>query len=57
MRVVVRCVQWDEAERWRRVGRPACPAVRTRLRPEAAMRGAGGTHALAWLSALESATR
>lgn len=53
----VRCVQLDEANRCRLFGQPDRPAVCTRLRPEPAMCGSDRAHALAWLGALEAATR
>lgn len=53
----VRCVQLDEVNRCRLFGHPERPAVCARLRPEPAMCGTGRAHALAWLDALEAATR
>jgi Fe-S-cluster containining protein len=53
----VRCVQLDEANRCRLFGQPERPAVCARLRPEPAMCGNDRAHALAWLGALEAATR
>jgi Fe-S-cluster containining protein len=53
----VRCVQLDDANRCRLFGRPERPAVCVRLQPEPAMCGPDRLHALAWLAALESATR
>lgn len=53
----VRCVQLDDANRCRLFGQPDRPAVCVRLRPEPAMCGTDRAHALAWLGALEAATR
>jgi Fe-S-cluster containining protein len=53
----VRCVQLDDANRCRLFGHPDRPAVCVRLRPEPSMCGTGRAHALAWLGALEAATR
>ncbi len=53
----VRCVQLDEANRCRLFGQPDRPAVCARLRPEPSMCGSDRAHALAWLGALEAATR
>ena len=53
----VRCVQLDEANRCRLFGHPDRPAVCASLRPESAMCGSDRAHALAWLGALEAATR
>ena len=53
----VRCVQLDDANRCRLFGHPDRPAVCASLRPEPAMCGSDRGHALAWLDALETATR
>lgn len=53
----VRCVQLDEANRCRLFSHPDRPAVCASLRPEPAMCGSDRAHALAWLGALEAATR
>ncbi|MFK2902456.1 YkgJ family cysteine cluster protein [Dyella ginsengisoli] len=53
----VRCVQLDDANRCRLFGQPDRPAVCASLRPEPAMCGTDRAHALAWLGALEAATR
>lgn len=53
----VRCVQLDESDRCRLFGKPERPAVCASLRPEPAMCGSNRAHALAWLTALEAATR
>lgn len=52
----VRCVQLDEHERCKIFGDPARPAVCASLMPEPAMCGPDRTHAIAWLTYLESAT-
>ena len=53
----VRCVQLDAANRCRIFGRPERPAFCAGLRPSADMCGDSSTHAIAWLTALEQATR
>ncbi|MBP3974668.1 YkgJ family cysteine cluster protein [Pseudoxanthomonas spadix] len=53
----VACVQLDAHLRCRLFGQPERPAVCVRLRPEAAMCGASRSQALAYLTALETATR
>lgn len=53
----VPCVQLDEARRCRLFGDPRRPAVCGSLQPSAAMCGTDRAQAIAWLSALESATR
>jgi len=52
-----RCVQLDENERCRLFGRPERPAVCGSLRPSAEMCGPSRTHALRWLTLLETETR
>jgi Fe-S-cluster containining protein len=53
----VPCVQLDEALCCRLFGRPERPAVCVALRPEPQMCGASRAEALAYLAALETATR
>jgi len=53
----VRCVQLTPDNRCRMYGRPDRPAVCVRLRPDEEMCGDNAEHALAWLFALEDATR
>jgi Fe-S-cluster containining protein len=53
----VRCVQLGDDNRCAIFGRPERPAVCSGLRPEASMCGASRDHALAYLAALEAATR
>ncbi|GMU43137.1 MAG: YkgJ family cysteine cluster protein [Xanthomonadales bacterium] len=53
----VRCVQLDAAGRCRLFGRPERPPVCVALRPEPRMCGANRDEALAYLAALEAATR
>ncbi len=53
----VRCIQLTPDNRCRIFGRPGRPAVCDRLRPEEEMCGQSTQEALAWLSALEEATR
>lgn len=52
----VPCVQLDAQLRCRLFGRPERPAVCGSLQPVAEMCGTDRTHALHWLSTLESAT-
>ena len=52
----VPCVQLDEALRCRLFGDPRRPAVCGSLQPSATMCGSDRVHAIAWLTALESAT-
>ncbi|CAD5373388.1 conserved hypothetical protein [Rubrivivax sp. A210] len=51
-----RCVQLDEAERCRLFGRPERPPVCLNLQPGPAMCGNDRDQAMAWLTALETAT-
>ena len=53
----VRCVQLSDDNRCAIFGRPERPVVCSGLRPEAAMCGATREHAMAYLAALEAATR
>jgi Fe-S-cluster containining protein len=53
----VRCVQLTPDYRCRIYGRPDRPEVCVRLRPNAEMCGETREHALAYLAALEAATR
>ncbi len=53
----VPCVQLDADLRCMIFGRPERPAVCARLRPQAAMCGASRGEAMAYLTALEAATR
>jgi Fe-S-cluster containining protein len=53
----VRCVQLTLDNRCRIFGRSERPLVCDRLRPEEEMCGESAQEALAWLSALEEATR
>jgi len=53
----VPCVQLDALQRCRLFGRSERPAVCESLRPSAAMCGASREQAMAWLGALEAATR
>lgn len=53
----VPCVQLDEALRCRLFGDPRRPAVCGSLQPSAAMCGSDRAQAIAWLGALEAATR
>jgi Fe-S-cluster containining protein len=53
----VPCVQLDAALRCKVFGKPERPAFCGGLQPSAEMCGATREHALAWLSALEQATR
>ncbi|MEK8031035.1 YkgJ family cysteine cluster protein [Ideonella sp. DXS29W] len=53
----VRCVQLDEHDQCRLFGDPRRPTVCTSLQPSHTMCGAGRTHAIQWLTALETATR
>lgn len=53
----VRCVQLTEDNRCLLFGLPERPAVCTSLRPEPEMCGESAEEALAWLLALEEATR
>lgn len=53
----VRCVQLDEEARCRLFGKPERPAFCSSLQPEASMCGTRREHAMAWLAALEIATR
>jgi len=52
----VRCVQLTAENRCALFGRPERPAVCVRLRPEAAMCGAGFLEAMARIATLEAAT-
>ena len=51
------CPQLDPALRCKLFGRPERPAVCASLQPETAMCGDSATHALAWLTRLETNTR
>ncbi|MEW6562463.1 MAG: YkgJ family cysteine cluster protein [Pseudomonadota bacterium] len=53
----VPCVQLDAALRCKVFGKPERPAFCGGLQPSVEMCGATREHALAWLSALEQATR
>lgn len=53
----VRCVQLTADNRCAIFGRPERPAVCASLRAEPAMCGSDRTQAMAWLTALEAATR
>lgn len=53
----VRCVQLTPDNRCRLYGQPERPAVCVRLRPDKEMCGETAEQALAWLFALEEATR
>lgn len=53
----MRCVQLTEDARCRLYGRPERPAFCAGLKPSAEMCGADRQAALAWLTALEAATR
>lgn len=53
----VRCVQLTPDNRCRLFGRPDRPPVCIRLRPDEEMCGQNAEEALAWLHALEIATR
>jgi Fe-S-cluster containining protein len=53
----VRCVQLSADNRCAIFGDPRRPAVCASLQPEPAMCGDDHTYALAWLTALETATR
>ncbi len=53
----VRCVQLDDDNRCRIHGRPEKPPVCVALQPSEEMCGASFEEALAWLAALEEATR
>jgi hypothetical protein len=53
----VRCVQLTVDNRCAIFGQPERPAVCARLRAEPAMCGSDRVQAMAWLSALEAATR
>jgi hypothetical protein len=53
----VRCVQLTADNHCAIFGDPRRPAVCGNLQPEPAMCGDDDTHALAWLTALETATR
>ncbi len=53
----VPCVQLDESLRCRLFGLPERPAVCGSLQPSVEMCGNGRTEALAWLAALDLATR
>jgi uncharacterized protein len=53
----VRCVQLTPDNRCRLYGRPERPPVCGRLRPSEEMCGRNADEALAWLTALEHATR
>jgi Fe-S-cluster containining protein len=53
----VRCVQLTPDNRCRLYGLPERPAICVRLRPSEAMCGASTQEALAYLAALEAATR
>lgn len=53
----VRCAQLTDDNRCAIFGRPERPAVCSGLRPDMAMCGASREHALAYLGALEAATR
>ena len=52
----VPCVQLDDALRCRLFGDPRRPAVCSSLQPSAVMCGSDRAQAIAWLTALESAT-
>jgi uncharacterized protein len=52
----VRCMQLDEDSHCRLFGRPERPAVCSALSPSPEMCGSDASHAIAWLSRLESAT-
>jgi uncharacterized protein len=51
------CPQLDEQQRCRLFGHPSRPSVCASLRPSAEMCGSSRSHAMAWLGALELATR
>jgi Fe-S-cluster containining protein len=53
----VRCVQLDELNRCRIFGQPERPAVCAGLKPEPEMCGRDAAEAMAFLAALERATR
>jgi Fe-S-cluster containining protein len=53
----VRCVQLTDAARCRLFGRPERPAFCHGLQPSTEMCGSSRQAALAWLTALEAATR
>jgi uncharacterized protein len=53
----VRCVQLDDLNRCRIFGQRERPAVCASLKPEPLMCGASTAEAMAWLAALERATR
>jgi hypothetical protein len=53
----IRCVQLTPVNRCRLYGQPERPKVCIRLRPDEDMCGCTPEHALAWLFALEDATR
>lgn len=53
----VPCIQLDESGRCRLFGRPERPTVCASLQAEAEMCGQNRAHALAWLTALEAASR
>jgi len=53
----VPCVQLDDAMRCRIFGQPQRPACCAGLQPGPYMCGANATQAMAWLNALEIATR
>ena len=53
----VRCVQLTEDNRCKLFGLPERPAVCVHLRPEPEMCGSSREEALAYLTALEAATR
>ncbi|WP_266180118.1 YkgJ family cysteine cluster protein [Dyella humicola] len=53
----MRCIQLTNDNRCAIFGRPERPAVCSRLRPDVAMCGSDRDHALAYLDALEAATR
>jgi hypothetical protein len=53
----VRCAQLTEDNRCRIFDSPDRPLVCVRLRPEEEMCGSSADEALAWLTALEQATR
>ncbi len=53
----VRCVQLTADNRCAIFGRPERPAVCSRLRPSVSMCGADAAQALAYLQALDAATR